>query len=77
MTTKFFKLFKSLLNKSARVQLEIDAETSKKYPDWMRVVMLKKQRLLIKDRIHRLRLQMRTRRDARRTARRARLARQY
>jgi uncharacterized protein YdcH (DUF465 family) len=77
MTLKLFKLFKSLLNKSARVQLEIDAETSKKYPDWMRVVMLKKQRLLIKDRIHRLRLQMRTRRDARRTARRARLARQY
>ncbi len=77
MTMKLFKLFKSLLNKSARVQLEIDAETSKKYPDWMRVVMLKKQRLLIKDRIHRLRLQMRTRRDARRTARRARLARQY
>lgn len=73
MTIKLFKLFKSLLNKSARVQLEIDAETSKKYPDWMRVVMLKKQRLLIKDRIHRLRLQMRTRRDARR----ARLARQY
>lgn len=77
MTMKLFKLFKSLLNKSARVQLEIDAETSKKYPDWMRVVMLKKQRLLIKDRIHRLRLQMRTRREERRTARRRQLARQY
>ena len=77
MKLKLLKLFKSLLLKSARVQLEIEAETSKKYPDWMRVIMLKKQRLLIKDRMQRLRQRVRDHRAEQRPRRRLRLARQH
>ncbi|MCE3006224.1 MAG: DUF465 domain-containing protein [Rickettsiales bacterium] len=77
MKLKPFKLFKSLLQKSARVQLEIDAETSKKYPDWMRVIMLKKQRLLIKDKLQRLRQKVRGHGGERRARRRLRLAGQH
>ncbi|MBN8543962.1 MAG: DUF465 domain-containing protein [Alphaproteobacteria bacterium] len=42
------------MNKSAVVQIEIEEETRKKYPDWMRVMMLKKQRLMIKDKLNKL-----------------------
>jgi uncharacterized protein YdcH (DUF465 family) len=46
---KAFKHFKSLVMKSAVIQLEIEDEISKKHPSWVRVVTLKKQRLVIKD----------------------------
>jgi uncharacterized protein YdcH (DUF465 family) len=52
---KIVKLVKSLMMKSAVVQIEIEEETKKRNPDWMRVVMLKKQRLMIKDKIHQIR----------------------
>ncbi len=55
MSFKLFKALKSLLMKSAVVQIEIEAETRKKNPDWIRVVTLKKQRLLIKDKIQQIR----------------------
>lgn len=55
MKIKPFKKLKSLLKKSAEIQLHIEDETRKKHPDWFRVITLKKQRLMIKDRIHRLR----------------------
>jgi uncharacterized protein YdcH (DUF465 family) len=55
MSFKLFKALKSLLMKSAVVQVEIEAETRKKNPDWIRVVTLKKQRLLIKDKIQQIR----------------------
>ncbi len=51
---KAFKHFKSLMMKSAVVQLEIEDETSKKSPNWVRIVMLKKQRLAIKDKLAKL-----------------------
>jgi uncharacterized protein YdcH (DUF465 family) len=54
MNFKVFKLFKSLITKSAVVQMEIEEESRKKYPDWMRIVMLKKQRLMIKDKLYKL-----------------------
>ncbi len=54
MNFKIFKLFKSLMTKSAVVQMEIEEESRKKYPDWMRVMMLKKQRLMIKDKLYKL-----------------------
>lgn len=54
MNFKVFKLFKSLMTKSAVVQMEIEEESRKKYPDWMRIVMLKKQRLMIKDKLYKL-----------------------
>ena len=77
MKFRLLKLFKSLLQKSARVQLEIDAEARRKHPDWMRIIMLKKQRLLIKDRLQRLQREMRDRRAERRASRRRKLIRQY
>ncbi len=55
MTFKLFKALKSLLMKSAVVQIAIEAETRKKNPDWIRVVTLKKQRLMIKDKIQQIR----------------------
>jgi hypothetical protein len=55
MSFKTFKKLKSLLMKSAVVQLEIDRETQQKHPDWRRLLTLKKQRLIIKDSIRRLR----------------------
>ena len=55
MSFKLFKALKSLLMRSAVVQIEIEAETRKKNPDWIRVVTLKKQRLLIKDKIQQIR----------------------
>ena len=55
VSLKIVKLVKSLLMKSAVVQLEIEEETKKRRPDWMRVVMLKKQRLMIKDKLNQIR----------------------
>lgn len=55
MSLRVFKALKSLLMKSAVVQIEIEAETRKKNPDWVRIITLKKQRLLIKDRIQQIR----------------------
>ena len=52
---KPLKKLKSLLTKSAQIQLHIEDETSKKHPDWLRIITLKKQRLLIKDSIQKLR----------------------
>ncbi len=46
--------FKSLLFKSARLQQEIDREHQRRWPDWMRLLKLKKLRLAINDRMQRL-----------------------
>lgn len=43
--------FKSLLFKSKQIQKEIEKEQSRRLPDWMRLAMLKKLRLAIKDRL--------------------------
>lgn len=61
-----FKRFKSLLMKSATVQLEIEKEQSRRLPDTLRLLMLKKQRLYILDKLHTLRQHARQRSDARR-----------
>ena len=53
---KPLKMLKSLMSKSAKIQLHIEDETRKKNPDWFRVITLKKQRLLIKDKIQRMKL---------------------
>jgi hypothetical protein len=50
---KSFKRIQSLLMKSAAIQIEIDRETQRRSPDWMRLLMLKKQRLIIKDTLKR------------------------
>ncbi len=52
---KPLKTLQSLLRKSVQIQLHIEDEQRKKNPDWFRVITLKKQRLMIKDRIQRLR----------------------
>ncbi len=46
--------FKSLLFKSARLQSEIDREHQSRWPNWLRLLKLKKLRLAIKDRIQKL-----------------------
>lgn len=52
---KPLKTLHSLLRKSAQIQMHIEDEQRKKNPDWFRIITLKKQRLMIKDRIQRLR----------------------
>jgi hypothetical protein len=52
---KPFKMLKALMNKSATIQLHIEDETNKKNPDWFRIITLKKQRLLIKDKLNKMR----------------------
>ena len=52
---KPFKMLKALMSKSAKIQLHIEDETKKKSPDWFRIITLKKQRLLIKDKLNKLR----------------------
>jgi hypothetical protein len=52
---KPLKMLKSLMSKSAKIQLHIEDETKKKNPDWFRIITLKKQRLLIKDKLNKLR----------------------
>ncbi len=46
--------FKSLLFKSAQIQQEIEKEHQRRWPDWMRLLKLKKLRLAIKDRMERI-----------------------
>ena len=46
--------FKSLLFKSTRIQQEIDRERQRRWPDWMRLLKLKKIRLAKKNRMQRL-----------------------
>lgn len=48
------KYLKSLLFRSARLQQEIDREHQRRWPDWMRLLKLKKLRLVIKDRMAKL-----------------------
>ena len=55
MKFKPIKKLKSLLTKSAQIQLHIEDESRKKNPDWFRIITLKKQRLMIKDAIRRMR----------------------
>lgn len=55
MKLKSIAALKSLLGRSATIQLHIDDELKKKHPDWFRVITLKKQRLTIKDKIQRMR----------------------
>ncbi len=46
--------FKSLFFKSAQIQEEIEKEHRRRWPDWMRLLKLKKIRLAIKDRLERI-----------------------
>jgi uncharacterized protein YdcH (DUF465 family) len=46
--------FKSLLYRHGELQSEIDREMRGANPNWMRVLKLKKLRLALKDRLHRL-----------------------
>ena len=46
--------FKSLLFRSSQLQQEIEKEQSRRLPDWMRLLKLKKLRLAIKDRIEQI-----------------------
>lgn len=47
--------FKSLLFKSAQIQQEIERERTRRWPDWMRLLKLKKIRLAIRARMERYR----------------------
>lgn len=46
--------FKSLLFKSAQIQQEIEKENRQRWPNWMRLLKLKKLHLAIKDRMERI-----------------------
>lgn len=46
--------FKSLLFRSSKIQEEIEKERSRPWPNWMRLLKLKKIRLAIRDRIEML-----------------------
>jgi uncharacterized protein YdcH (DUF465 family) len=48
------KLFQSLLYKSAQLDETIEREQKRPLPDRFRLIRLKKLRLAIKDRLHRL-----------------------
>ncbi len=48
------KHLKSLLFKSMLIQQAIDREHQRRWPDWIRLLKLKKLRLAIKDRIEKL-----------------------
>ncbi len=48
------KRLQSLLFKSARIQKEIEQENGRRWPDWIRLLKLKKLRLAIKDSMIRL-----------------------
>lgn len=54
MKFKPIKKIKSLLAKSAEIQLHINDESRKKNPDWFRIITLKKQRLQIKDKLQKI-----------------------
>lgn len=49
-----FRRFTSLLFKSAQLEEQIEREQRRRWPDWMRLLKLKKLRLLIKDRIQKM-----------------------
>lgn len=44
--------FKSLLLKATQIQHEIEKEQRRSFPDWLRLLKLKKLRLAIKDKLH-------------------------
>ncbi len=48
------KHVQSLIFKSAQIQREIEKEQSYRWPDWLRLLWLKKLRLVIKDRLERM-----------------------
>ena len=48
------RLFKSLMFKVSHLQQQIEREHNRPAPNWSRLLKLKKLRLAIKDRIHRL-----------------------
>lgn len=58
--------FKSLLFKSTQIQQEIEKEQSRRLPDWMRLLKLKKLRLAIKDKLQEIARQGVKAREARR-----------
>lgn len=60
-----YRYFKSLMMKSAIVQVQIDEESKRRLPDTIRLLMLKKQRLYILDKIQTLRKRARERKRAR------------
>ncbi len=49
-----FRRFKSLLLKSAQIDVQIEREHKRTWPDWLRLLKLKKLRLMIKDRIEKI-----------------------
>lgn len=55
MSLKPLNALKALIGKSAKIQIYIEDEMKKKHPDRLRVIVLKKQRLKIKDTIQRMR----------------------
>ena len=57
------KFLKALLLKSATIQMRIDDAMKARYPDTMRVLMLKKQRLAVKDLIMRIKRRMRSKKQ--------------
>ncbi len=48
------KMFKKLLLKSSKLQIEIEQEQKRTYPDQYRLIKLKKIRLYLKDRLRAL-----------------------
>ena len=48
------RYFKSLLFKSTMIQEEIERENQRRWPNWIRLLKLKKLRLAIKDRMARI-----------------------
>lgn len=48
------KLFRSLLYKSTQIDRQIEQEQKLRWPDRFRLLRLKKLRLAIKDRLHRM-----------------------
>ena len=54
LVKKSVKRIKSLLVKSATIQLKIEQESHKKAPDWVKLLMLKKQRLIVKDALNQM-----------------------
>jgi uncharacterized protein YdcH (DUF465 family) len=54
-----FKLFKSLFSRITRINHEIEKEHKRIRPNELRLLKLKKMRLQIKDRLHRLLSQQR------------------
>jgi hypothetical protein len=53
---KPLKALAQLVLKSKKIDRHIEDESRKPSPDWFRMITLKKQRLLIKDKIQRMKL---------------------